>query len=41
MRAIIAGFVLAVGLAVGAAFVLDLEVQRSTTDRFRTDAVRL
>ena len=41
MKAIIAGLLLAVGLAVGAAFVLDLEVQRSTTDRFQTDAVRL
>jgi hypothetical protein len=41
MSAIVAGFILAVGLAVGAAFVLDWAVQRSTTDRFRTDAVRL
>lgn len=41
MRTIIAGFVLAVGLAVAAAFVLNLEVQRSTTERFQTDAVRL
>jgi hypothetical protein len=41
VKAIIAGLLLAVGLAVGAAFVLDLEVQRSTTDRFQTDAVRL
>jgi hypothetical protein len=41
VRAIIAGFILAAGIAVGAAFLLDLEVQRSTTDRFQTDAVRL
>jgi hypothetical protein len=41
VRAILAGFVLAVGLAVGAAFILDLEVQRSTTDRFQTGGVRL
>jgi len=41
VRAIIAGVVLAIGLAVGAAFVLDEGVQRSSTDRFRTDAVRL
>jgi hypothetical protein len=41
VRAIIAGIVLAAGLAVGAALVLELEVQRSTTDRFQTDAVRL
>ena len=41
MKAIIAGAVLAAGLALGAAFVLDEGVQRSTTDRFQTDAVRL
>ena len=41
MKAIIAGIVLAAGLAVGAAFVLDSGVQRSTADRFRTEAVRL
>lgn len=41
MKAIVAGLLLAAGLAVGAAFVLDSGVQRSTTDRFRTDAVRL
>ena len=41
MKAIIAGLLLAAGLAAGAALVLDAEVQRSTTDRFRTDAVRL
>ena len=41
MRAIIAGLVLAAGLAAAAALVLDVQVQRSTTDRFRTDAVRL
>ncbi len=41
MKAIIAGVLLAAVLATGAAFVLDAGVQRSTTDRFRTDAVRL
>ena len=41
MKTIIAGMLLAAGLAAGAALVLDLEVQRSTTDRFKTDAVRL
>ena len=41
MRAIIAGIVLAAGLAAASALVLDIEVQRSTTDRFKTDAVRL
>lgn len=41
MKAIITGVLLAAGLAVGAALVLGMEVQRSTTDRFRTDAVRL
>ena len=41
MRAIIAGLFLAVLLAVGSAFVLDREVQRSTTDLYQSDAVRL
>ena len=41
MKAIIAGMLLAAGLAAGAAFMLDTGVQRSTTDRFQTDAVRL
>lgn len=41
MKAIIAGLLLAASLAAGAALVLDSGVQRSTTDRFQTDAVRL
>lgn len=41
MKAVIAGVLLAAVLAVGAALVLDNEVQRSTTDRFQSDAVRL
>jgi hypothetical protein len=41
MKAILAGIILAAGLATGAAFVLDTGVQRSTTDRFQTGAVRL
>ena len=41
MKAIIAGLLLAAGLAAGAAFILDTGVQRSTTDRFKTEAVRL
>lgn len=41
MKAILAGMFLAAILAVGAALVLDSGVQRSTTDRFQTEAVRL
>ncbi len=41
MKAIVTGILLAAGLALGAAFVLDNGVQRSTTDRFQTNAVRL
>jgi len=41
VKAIIAGLLLAASLAAGAALVLDSGVQRSTTDRFQTDAVRL
>ncbi len=41
MKAIIAGLLLAAVLAVGAAYVLDSEVQRSAADRYSTEAVRL
>lgn len=41
MKSIITGLLLAACVAVGAALVLDREVQRSTTDRFQSDAVRL
>ena len=41
MKAILTGIILAVGLAVGAAFVLDSEVQRSAADQYSTEAVRL
>ena len=41
MKVVFAGMILAAGLALGAAFVLDEGVQRSTTDRFKTDDVRL
>ena len=41
MKAIVTGILLAAGLAVGAAFVLDNGVQRSSADRYSTEAVRL
>lgn len=41
MKPIITGLPLAARVAVDAALVLDREVQRSTADRFQTDAVRL
>jgi hypothetical protein len=41
MRAIIGGIILAAGLATAAAVVLDTGVQRSTTERFQKDGVRL
>lgn len=41
MRAIVTGIVLAASLAVGAAFILNSEVQRPTSERFSTEAVRL
>ena len=41
MKAVITGLLLAVVVAVGAAFVLDSEVQRSAADRYSTEAVRL
>ena len=41
MKAVITGLLLAVVVAVGAAFVLDSEVQRSPADRYSTEAVRL
>ncbi len=41
MKAIIAGVLLAACLAVGAAFVLNTEVQRSAAERYSTEAVRL
>ena len=41
MRSIIAGILLAAGLAAGAAFVLDSAVQRPVADKYSTEAVRL
>ena len=41
MKAIVTGMLLAAAVAVGAAFVLDREVQRSAADRYSTEAVRL
>lgn len=41
MKAIVSGLLLAAVLAVTAAFVLEDNVQRSTTDRFQTEAVRI
>ncbi len=41
MKAIVAGVLLAAGLAVGAAFVLDTGVQSSAAERYQTEAVRL
>jgi hypothetical protein len=41
VKAIITGVILAAGLAVASALLLRIEVQRSTTERFQTEAVRL
>ena len=41
MKAIVTGILLAAVLALGAAFVLNGEVQRSAADRYSTEAVRL
>lgn len=41
MKTIVTGMLLAAVLAVGAAFVLNSEVQRSAGDYYSTEAVRL
>lgn len=41
MRTIIAGMILAAGLAAGAALVLNTEVQRSSTEWYQGSGVRL
>jgi hypothetical protein len=41
VNAIVTGMLLAAVLAVGAAFVLNSEVQRSAADLYSTEAVRL
>lgn len=41
MKTIIAGVLLAAGLAAGAAFMLDTGVQRSSAEWYQTEAVRL